>query len=122
MLAALRKSCGRHKSVGGAVVRHRAAHYVPLAGPPRARGRLPPPPLPRLSDWNRIPFRRIRHSSVFSRRIPLYLPLVPSRRVPPRPSRAAPLEADGKGPRGGAGGGRATHEGTKTAESGGVKK
>lgn len=31
----------------------------------------------RLSDWNRIPFLRHRHSSVFSRRILLYLPLVP---------------------------------------------
>lgn len=43
-----------HKSVARTIVRHRVAHYALLASPPRARE----DPEPRLSDWNRIPFRR----------------------------------------------------------------
>jgi len=54
MLFLLQKYCGYHKSVARTTVRHRVAHYVLLANPRRARE----DPELRLSDWNRIPFRR----------------------------------------------------------------
>lgn len=88
-----------------------------LLGPARTRG----------SDYpigTGFPFVD-RHSSVFSRRILLYLPLVPfcSRAaavaaavVALHPSVLLMRSSGNEGTRGGTGGGRAIHEGTKTAK------
>jgi len=71
MLSLLRKYCGYHKSVARTIVRHRVAHYVLVASPPRARE----DPGSDYPIGTGFPFVD-RHSSVFSRRILLYLPLV----------------------------------------------
>lgn len=113
MPSLLRKYREVHKSVSRTIVRHRVAHYVLLAGPPRARE----DPEPRLSDWNRIPFRRSAFLGFFATNpapSPSRSRVLASKR--PRPSVLVARSSGNEGTRGEAGGGWAIHEETKTTK------
>ncbi|KYM88334.1 hypothetical protein ALC53_02816 [Atta colombica] len=108
MLFLLQKYCGYHKSVARTTVRHRVAHYVLLANPRRARE----DPELRLSDWNRIPFRRSAFFGFFATNTALS----PSTRALPRPFVLLTRSSGNEGTCGGTERRWAIHEGTKTTK------
>lgn len=111
MLPLLQKYCGYHKSVARTTVRHRVAHYVLLANPPRARE----DPELRLSDWNRIPFRRSAFLGFFATNTALSSSrsLLLARY---RPFVLLMRSSGNEGTCGGTERGWAIHEGTKTTK------
>lgn len=111
MPSLLRKYREVHKSVSRTIVRHRVAHYALLASPPRTRS-------PDYPIGTGFPFVD-RHSSVFSRRIPLHLPLVLASK---RPSVLVARSSGNEGTRGEAGGEDGRFTRGQRRPSGGVKR
>lgn len=112
MPSLLRKYREVHKSVSRTIVRHRVAHYALLASPLRARE----DPEPRLSDWNRIPFRRSAFLGFFASNTAPSPSCSHVLARTPRPSVLLARSSGNEGTRGEDGGGWAIHEGTKTTK------
>ncbi|KYN33311.1 hypothetical protein ALC56_12460 [Trachymyrmex septentrionalis] len=109
MLLLLQKYCGYHKSVARTTVRHRVAHYVLFANSRRARE----DPELRLSDWNRILFRRSAFLGFFATNTALSS----SRSLLLARYRVLLTRSSGnEGTCGGTERGWAIHEGTKTTK------